>query len=242
MGVLVAIHDAQVEREESMDEQSVLELMKRWGYFPLPKPHPDSPGYSGLLVAIREQPTGKHFDPQTLHLRLRDEKGLARWRTLSWLSPLEAGTDHACAGLVTLYDRSGKRVDFFTFGGTLEVTSVPGEVVYALRSPAPVLELTAHDETAPDQLASETELLMGEMEERWGLDEQGYDRRLAAVEPLQFYLAVLQSILLHYERARVLEKAYHQLYDVLRQEKEWLVEKRIWPVKSLVLEDLLAPD
>lgn len=149
-----------------MDEQSVLELMKHWGYFPLPKPHPDSPGYSGLPVAIREQPTGKHFDLQTLHLRLRDEKGLARWRTLSWLSPLQAGTDHACAGLITLRDRSDKRVDFFTFGGTLEETSAPGEIVYALRSPAPVLELTAHDETVPDQLASETELLMGEMEER----------------------------------------------------------------------------
>jgi hypothetical protein len=225
-----------------MDRQSVLALIENWGYYPLPKSHPDSPGYSGLLVAIREQPTGQHFDPQTLHLRLRDEHGLARWRTLSWLSPLEAATGHACPGLVTLRDRSGKRVDFFTFGGTLEVTSAPGEIVYALRSPAPVLELTAHDDAVPDQLASEVELLMGEMEERWGLDEQGYDRRVAAVEPFQFYLAALQSILFHYEHAQVLEKAYHQLYDVLRQEKERFIENGMWPTKPLMLEHVLAPD
>jgi hypothetical protein len=37
-----------------MSEQSVLELMKNWGYYQLAKPHPDSPGYSGLLVAIRK--------------------------------------------------------------------------------------------------------------------------------------------------------------------------------------------
>jgi hypothetical protein len=225
-----------------MGEQSVLELVKDWGYYPLPQSHPDSPGYSGLLVAIREQPTGKHFDPETLHLRLRDEHGLARWRTLSWLTPLEAGTSHACPGLVTLRDRSGKRVDFFVFGGTLEPVSGPGEMVYVLRSPAPVLELTAHDETVADQLASETESLMGEMEEGWGLDEQGYERRLAAAEPLQFYLGAVQAILLHYERAQVLEEAYHQLYDWLRREKEWLIEQDRWPAQPHTLEHLLAPD
>ncbi len=93
-----------------MIEQSVLELMKNWGYYPLAKPHPGSPAYSGLLVAIRKEPTGKHFDSQTLHLRLRDEYGGARWRILSWLSPLE-GVGHVCPGMITLQDRSGKQVD-----------------------------------------------------------------------------------------------------------------------------------
>ena len=224
-----------------MNEQRVVELIKNWGYYTLPKPHPDSLGHSGLLVAIRKESTGKHFDPQTLHLRLRDEYSGVRWRALSWLSPLE-GPGHVCPGIVTLQDRSGKQVEFFTFGGSLEVTLEPEKMVYSLRSPAPVLELTAPKETVPDQLAAETEELLGRIEVKWGTDEKGFSQRLAEVDSLQFYLATLGSILHHYEQAHILEETYHELFAALQREREWLVEKHLWPAKPSVLEDLLAPN
>ncbi|MFQ6057750.1 MAG: hypothetical protein ACE5MB_02565 [Anaerolineae bacterium] len=139
-------------------------------------------------------------------------------------------------------DRTDKRADFFTFGGSLEVTSGPREEVYSIRSPAPILELTAQQETIPDQLASETELLMGEMGARWGLDEEGFHRRLAEVDPLQFYLAALQSILRHYEHAHTLEEVDREFCDALRREREWLVTKGLWPANPPMLEDLLTPE
>ena len=225
-----------------MDEQSVLELMRNWGYYLLPKPHDDSPGYSGLLVAIRKQPTGQHFDPQTIHLCLRDEKGIARWRAPSWIMPLKEPARRVCPGRVILRDRHDKSVEFFTFGGSLEVTSGPGEFIYALRSPAPILELTAQQETAPDLLAFETESLIGEMEAKWGRDEEGFHQRLAGLDPLQFYLASLQSILLHYERAQALEKTYHAFHERLLQEKAWLVAQDLWPTEPRTLDEMLAPD
>jgi hypothetical protein len=40
--------------------------MENQGYYLLPKFHPHSPGYTGLLVAIRERPTGMHFDPESI--------------------------------------------------------------------------------------------------------------------------------------------------------------------------------
>jgi hypothetical protein len=223
-----------------MDEQSVLELMRNWGYYLLPKSHDESPGYTGLLVAIRKQPTGQHFDPQTLHLRLRDEKGVARWRAPSWIMPLEESAGRVCPGHVSLRDRHDKSVEFFTFGGSLEVASGRDEIVYALRSPAPILELTAH-ETAADLLASEAESLMAEAEAKWGRDEEGFNQRLAEVDPLELYAATLQSILLHYELAQTLEKVYHAFYEGLLQEKGWLVAQDLWPSKPSSLEDLLAP-
>jgi hypothetical protein len=223
-----------------MSEQSIFELMKNWGYHLLDKPHPGSPGYTGLLVAIRKEPTDKHFDPQTLHLRLRGEYGGAGWRTFVWLAPLE-GTGHVCPGTVTLKERSGKQVEFYTYGGSLEMTSGSGEVVYSLRSPAPVLELTAHEETIPDQLAAETEELLARIEVGWGTDEKGFSRRLAEIEPLQFYLAALASITNHYEQVHILEEAYHGFAGALRREREWLVERHLWPDEPLLLEDLLAP-
>jgi len=223
-----------------MDEGSLLKLMKDWGYYLLPQSHRDSPGYPGVLVVIRDQPTGKHFDPKTLYLPLQDE-GVARWTKLRWSSP-PTDSNHVCPGRVILSDRFDKRVEFFTFGGSLEATSGPGEMVYSLRSPAPVLELVAQQETIPDQLASETETLIAKIKARWELDDSGFNRRLAEVDPLQFYLATLQSILLQYKRAPTLEEVYHELRDALLREKEWLVAKDLWPANPPTLEDLLAPD
>lgn len=222
-----------------MDEQSLLALVKDWGYRVLPPPHPHSLGYSGLVVAVRKEPTGLHFDPERLHLRLVDHTGRARWTTVSRLSPLE-GTRRLCPGMISLHDRSGKRVDFFAFGGLVESSSLADQTVMVLRSPSPLLELTAQKETVADQLADETELLVAEAEAKWGPDEAGFERRLAGVEPLEFYLAVLHTVLDRYQPDDVLCAAYHDLCAALEGEKEWLVGERSWPARPRQVEELLA--
>jgi hypothetical protein len=229
-----------------MEEQSILHLMENWGYYLLPKSHPDSPGYTGLLVAIRKLPTEKHFDPKTIRLRLRDEYDQARWTTLGLHSPVELpikASIHACPGEVILRDHTDKRADFFVFGGSLEAVSVPGETVYSLRSPAPILRLTDDPESVPDQVASETEALIGELRVRWGSDEEGFARRLAQVDPFQFYLATLQAILARYERDHhALQDAFHVFYLALRDEKRRLMDGGQWPAILPALEELLASD
>jgi hypothetical protein len=227
-----------------MEEQSILHLMENWGYYLLPQSHPDSPGYTGLLVAIRKQPTEKHFDPQTMRLRLRDKHNGVTWTTLGLHSPVELPIEaslQACPGEVILRDRTDKRANFFVFGGSLEAVAVPGETVYSLRSPAPILQLTDDPESVPGQLASETEALIGELRVRWGSDEKGFNRRLAQVDPFQFYLATLQAILARYERDHhTLEEAFHEFYLALRGEKGWLVERGKWPATPPRLEELLT--
>lgn len=222
-----------------MEKQSVLELMRNWGYYLLPKSHDDSPGYTGLLVAIRKEPTGQHFDPQTLHLHLQDEGRVLRERKLSCLTPLTKAAQ-VCAGHIILRDRAEKAVEFFSFGGTLDVLAEPGEHIYTLRSPAPVLELDAH-ETIANLLASETESLMAKAEAKWGRDEDGFNRRLVDVDPLLFYLTAVHSILLHYDHAPALERASHGFYEGLLKEKGWLAAEGHWSTGLSTLEDLLAP-
>ena len=73
--------------EKGSDIQALAKLIKGRGFSLLPPPHPGSPGYSGLLVAIRKQPTGERFDPERLILPLRDNGGVDWWRKLSLLSP-----------------------------------------------------------------------------------------------------------------------------------------------------------
>jgi hypothetical protein len=228
-----------------MEEQSILHLMENWGYYLLPQSHPESPGYTGLLVAIRKNPTEKHFDPQTIRLRLRNKYDQAKWTAL-WLHspqelPLEASI-HICPGKVILRDRTDKRANFFVFGGSLEAVSVPGETVYSIRSPAPILKLTDDPESVPDQLASETEALISELEVKWGANEEGFARRLAQVDPLQFYLATLQAILARYERDHhILEETFHEFYLALRNEKRRLMDRGQWPATLPALGELLAP-
>ena len=224
-----------------MDERSILKAMEGLGYQLLSRTHRGSPGGSGLLVALRKEPTGKHFDPETMHLRLRDRRGMAKWRSLSLLSP-GPDSDRICPGGVILSDRLDKRVEFFTFGGSLEVIPAPDARVYALRSPAPVLQLVAEKETVADQLAAETESLLSRAEVQWGHDEHGFNQRLAEIEPLHFYLGTLHSLIEKYEHCHPLEETLHELCGMLHRENEWLMSQGLWPAKAMAIESLFGID
>jgi hypothetical protein len=223
-----------------MNELPLLQQMEHWGYYLLPKSHPDSLGYTGLLVAIREKPTGMHFDPVTLHLRLRQDEQ-ARWGTLGLESAVEKST-FVCPGRVILRDRKLKEVEFFTFGGSLEALSVPAESVYSLRSPAPILAVTEMLESPADQFAFDTEVMLARFNAKWGLDEEGFERRLAQVTATQFYLANFHAILQRYEKSRALREQHHHFYHVLLKEKKWLEDANEWPSVPPMLETLLSPD
>ena len=224
-----------------LDVQALSELIAGQGFALLPPSHHGSLGCSGLLVAIRKQPTSEHFDPERLILALRDDSGVHRWRTLSLLSP-PLKSVRVCPGRMILEDRFEKRLEFFTFGGTLDVITRLGEMQCFIRSPVPILELVAEKETVVEHLASEAESLWAEIRARWGIDDDGFERRLAQVAPLQLYTATLHSILSRWESAPVLEQTYHESWEVLCHEKQWLVAQGLWPSTPLTLELLLAPD
>jgi len=224
-----------------MSEQNFLQKMENWGYYLLPKFHPNSPGYTGLLVAIRETPTKQHFDPELIHLRLSDEDGLVRSVTLK-LKPSFSRPSHICPGRVVLYDRKDKRVHFYTFGGSLETISVPNETVYFLHSPGSILEITSDLRSVPDQLAFEVEALLGECQAKWGSNDNGFACRLAQIDPLQFYQTSLQTILTRYQQYRALRRSHLEFYSSLLKEKEWLAQAGQWPVTLSLLEDLFDPN
>jgi hypothetical protein len=216
------------------------DMSASWGYSFLDAPHPDSFGYSGLVIAIREKPTGQHFDPEMIHLHLCDATGGMRGTTLSWHSPRPA-SDRVCLSRVILADRFDQRVEFLTFGGLLEMTPDRDKVVYTLRSPAPVLEILGQEASIPDQLAFETESLLSREAARWGRDDRGFEQRLAKVEPMQLYVAVLHSLLQRHKQIEAMEIVYPDLDDALLNEKRWLKARGLWPDKPPMPSDLLSP-
>lgn len=223
-----------------MEEQFVFHEMEDWGYSLLDKAHPDSPGYTGLLVAIRQTPTELHFDPEAIELRLAEPGSQIRQVTLG-LNLAFSASRRVCAGQVVLRDRIDKRVNFFVFGGTLEATTVPGETVYSLRSSAPILALTERRESAPTQLALETESLLAKIQAKWGLNDAGFTERLVQVDPHLLYVACLDSILTSYQQTANLRHSFHEFYEMLLREKEWLVQSRQWPITSPGLARMLGP-
>jgi hypothetical protein len=216
------------------------EIIGNRGYSYLDAPHPDSLGYSGLVIAIRERPTGQRFDPEVIHLHLCDAAGGIRGATLSWQSPRPA-SDRVCPCRVILADRFDQRVEFFTFGGSMEMTQWPNELVYTLRSPAPVLEIRGQEDSTPDQLAFETEALLSREAARWGRDDRGFEQRLAQAEPLQLYIAVLHFLLLRHKQFEAMEIVYPDLDDALFRERRWLRGQGLWPDNPPILLDLLSP-
>jgi hypothetical protein len=226
--------------EFGLEGNALRQWMEGMGYRLLPPAHPWSPGASGLVVAMREVPTGEHYDPEEIELRLRDLWGMADWQeltiTAAWLP-----SDHVCPGRVLLSDRTGKRVEFFAYGGTLAMHEYPRETIYVIRSPAPVLSVAPLFETWCDEVASHTESRIAEAAADWSGDEEGFLRRLAAVAPLETYAAAVHSILVEHAGAPSVGRFYREVDVILRRERRWLKAEGHWPESPVKIETLLGP-
>jgi hypothetical protein len=226
-----------------MNESQTAHLVHQltnWGYYLLPRSSPHSPGHTGLLVAIRETPTRAHFDPESIRAQLLDEDGVPEWTTLhrEWHFPASC---RVCAGRVILRDRVKKAAEFFTFGGTLESIVVPGETVYSLRSPAPIVELFGKTSGPTDDFVFKIEALFAELHAEWGMDDAGFGRRLGQTDPEQLYVASLDLLLTQLKQTRVLREGHPELYTLLLEERDWLKKVNRWPVELPTLGQLLAP-
>ena len=97
-----------------MIDQEATELlrhMEHWGYDLADPPHPRSPGYGRLLVAIRRTPTEDHYDPEAIQLHLCSAQGPPARTTIHLDTSLD-GPARVSAGHVELTDRFNKRRGF----------------------------------------------------------------------------------------------------------------------------------
>jgi hypothetical protein len=220
-------------------ETEILRRMEHWGYYLLPKSHPGSPGYGGLQVAIREEATRKHFDPETVDLYVIGYDG-APCRTKlhrdTQVGPRRVPLTH-----VILDDRMGGRAaKFFTYGGLLEAIYARHEAVFTLRTPVPLLDLTTARMTISEELAVETERLLATLQAEWGRDDEGFARRLALIDPVKLYRATIHSLIDECEAAGV-QHCSDAFLPMLREERAWLARHDEGPGVLPALEQLLAP-
>lgn len=166
-----------------------LQDIHQWGYV-YDRPCPVAGvGYRRLVVAIRNQPTHRHYDPEQIDVP--DREGDGRHQRISLHG---AGVRAFGLGKIRLYDRFEKRKDFWAFGGTVTTMPLKDGTAYIFESDAPFLPI---DQLHPDlnyHLAVELKALFGRVKADVHRQGLSFNQWSKSREPRAFYLASLASI------------------------------------------------
>lgn len=120
---------------------------------------------SHLLIALRDRPTLRHFDPEAMTYYARTRSGTApitldRQRLAAGPGPV---VPPALWGHVHILDRLPVENRFLTFGGEVRATCVePGLTVVDLWSPAPIVRWGGHSQ-GTDALAESIGAFFGRL-------------------------------------------------------------------------------
>jgi hypothetical protein len=156
--------------------------------------HPPTPeyslGYPQLDVVIRPSPTSEHFDPESFTCPIDTAGGSGKLHVVHpWT---QASVYRVCAGEIDIEDVRHEHIKAFTFGGELRIDSDTRRTVCQIISPAPLLEHARQTLSLEEHLIEEVYILFAER--RAAQDDNDFDRKLAAADPLQLYHACLAAL------------------------------------------------
>jgi hypothetical protein len=178
-----------------------LERLSDWGFLATPD-LPDRPGPASLLVAMRERPTLRHYDPELVTYWV-SEAGRGRPRWLSRESPVPL-SDAVSWGRIRLTDRLAVTNEYLTFGAHLEAAMLDGVLVACFTSDAPILRSGGHSQ-GWDEGGEQLGAFFGRM--ILAVDYvPGFEERLATAQPLARYAAFLADAVERYRASRPLRE------------------------------------
>lgn len=147
-------------------------------------------GYPQLDVVLRPVPTCDHFDPEAVTCLTAAASGSIK---LHVAHPWTHDTTYrVCAGEIDIVDACGEHVTAFTFGGELRIDSDVRRTVCQIVSPVPLLEHARHTLSLEEHLIEEVQILFAER--RATQDEDAFERKLAAADPVHLYHACLAAL------------------------------------------------
>lgn len=176
---------------------------------------PDRPGPAFLLVALREAPTLRHFDPEMVEYWVSAEgRGRRRQQTLRTKVPID--TEFSW-GQIRIVDRLQEENDYLTFGGRLVSASVDGTIISVFTSPAPLLRRGGHsqvwDRGAENLGAFLARVLLA-------VDyTPGFEAALASADPISRYAAFVADTMARYRATAVLRAHEPDLWMLMQAEE-----------------------
>jgi len=179
---------------------------------------PDRPGPAYLLVALRERPTLRHYDPESVEYWVsQGGRGARRLLTRASSLPLEADFSW---GLIRIVDRLHVTNEYLTFGGHLSAASVDGVAIATFLSPAPLLRRGGHSQGWDP--GAET---LGAFFGRFLLAVDytpGFEASAADADPVTRYAAFVADAMARYRTSPVLRAQQADLWTVLQAEERRL--------------------
>jgi hypothetical protein len=179
--------------------------------------HPPTPehmlGYPQLDVIIRPTPTGEHFDPESVTCLVASAGGAGKLHIVHpWT---QDSLYRVCAGEIDIEDAREQHVKAFTFGGELRLDFDERRTICQITSPAPVLEHARQALSLEEHLIEEVYILFAQR--RAAQDDDVFDRRLAAADPLQLYHACLAALAEKFAHFPANDDAHRRLKHFLRE-------------------------
>jgi len=179
---------------------------------------PDRPGPAYLLVALREAPTLRHYDPESVEYWV-SQSGRGVRRLLTRATPLPLDTDFSW-GLIRMVDRLHVTNEYLTFGGHLSAAKVGGPAVAAFVSPAPLLRRGGHSQ-GWDPGAETLGAFFGRF--LVAVDyTPGFEASAAQADPITRYAAFVADATVRYRTSAVLRAQQADLWTVLQAEERRL--------------------
>ncbi len=164
-----------------------IDLVRSLGFTLVDGDRPGLSGQSRLVVALRDRPTLRHFDPEVIRSWVAVD---GRGRSLEIDRRNRAGSRPFLWGHLHVMDRLGIENRFLSFGGRVEIEDPdPSERLVTFCSPGPIVRWGGHSQGS-DDLAGEIGAFFGRLiipvEDR-----PGAEARLAGEPPEHLYAAFL---------------------------------------------------
>lgn len=199
--------------DDGPDPSAAGRLLADWGFLANPD-LPDHPGPGYLLVALRQEPTLRHYDPEVVDFwESRAGRGVRATLTLETAMPL----DHEFSwGQIQVVDRLSVSNEWLTFGGQLSAAWVGGMIAAAFVSPAPLLRRGGHSQgwdIGADNLGAFFARLMVAVDYA-----PGFEQAAAAATPLARYAAFVADLVARFTRSRALEATEQSLHQLIEHE------------------------
>jgi hypothetical protein len=163
-----------------------------------------------LFVALRAEPTLRHFDPEQISYWVT-EAGRGRPATLDRQARFPLDSSYAW-GRISVADRFGIDNDFVSFGGQLRAALAPDGTAYvSFTSPAPIMRTSGHSQSI-DPLAAEAGAFFARI--KIPIDfVPGAETLIARASPLALYSFFVQTVRERMTATRRLREANRWLAD-----------------------------
>lgn len=197
------------------------QLLARLGFELVHGDRHEAPGGALLVVALRDEPTLEHFDPEQVEYWVTAD---GRGRPATVDRKTDAPVERPFAwGTIRVVDRLEVSNSFLTFGGRLRVQVVnPGLTLVMLASPAPILRWMGHSQGI-DPLGTEVGAFFARL--KVPIDfTPGAEAWVGEANPLALYAAAIGDLRERFARIRGLQDLQPVLARQTSHERHWLEE------------------